>query len=350
MHPRAGAEGIPAQHGVVDGNGEGAQFRHPRGQGGEIREVALPSVHEGEVHHELVHGDIAGALADAQDGAVELIGARLEGGDGIGDAQAPVVVAVPVDPDGLALDDLFLHEPDQVPDAHGGGMAAGVRKADGVRALVDGRQVDGLEVLRARPGGVLGDHHHGHVVGAAEAHRLAREADQVGQVPALGAHADGAGAQEGAGFQRDAHLLLDLRQGHQIRFHRPDGGVGNDGQPMVPDLDHQGLHRGHGVGAGAGHAQIHGVDAQPGQTMQQIPLRRDLGIPHGGTLETVPEGLIEQQRLADPRGDSSSVRFQSWISSEIGMGPRVSGSAQRRSVTSVRTGRSRSRKSRSPLS
>ena len=47
-----------------------------------------------EGHHDLFERRVAGALADAVDGALDLAGAGLHGGERVGDGQAEIVVAV----------------------------------------------------------------------------------------------------------------------------------------------------------------------------------------------------------------------------------------------------------------
>ncbi len=46
-----------------------------------------------EGHDDFFEGGVAGAFADAVDGAFDLTGAALDGGEGIGDGEAEVVVA-----------------------------------------------------------------------------------------------------------------------------------------------------------------------------------------------------------------------------------------------------------------
>ena len=50
-----------------------------------------------EHHHDLLERAVAGPLADPVDGALDLAGARPHGGEGVGDGQAEVVVAVDAD-------------------------------------------------------------------------------------------------------------------------------------------------------------------------------------------------------------------------------------------------------------
>ena len=49
---------------------------------------------DGEDGGELFEGGVAGAFADAVDGALDLADAGFDGGDGVGDGEAEVVVAV----------------------------------------------------------------------------------------------------------------------------------------------------------------------------------------------------------------------------------------------------------------
>ncbi len=52
------------------------------------------SLADGEDGGELFEGGVAGALADAVDGALDLADSGLDGGEGVGYGEAEVVVAV----------------------------------------------------------------------------------------------------------------------------------------------------------------------------------------------------------------------------------------------------------------
>ena len=66
-----------------------------------VRVGQLVAAH-GEDGGDLFEGGVAGALADAVDGALDLADAGFDGGEGVGDGEAEVVVAVSGEDDVLA--------------------------------------------------------------------------------------------------------------------------------------------------------------------------------------------------------------------------------------------------------
>ncbi|KPK05894.1 MAG: hypothetical protein AMS20_05515 [Gemmatimonas sp. SG8_28] len=99
MHTGGRAERVATDDRRVDrdrdADGGGNGFDVVR-QGGEI---VVPPAEQSEVHQELLHRCIAHALTNAQGGAVHASSTGLECGDRVGDVQAAVPVAVPVDTD-----------------------------------------------------------------------------------------------------------------------------------------------------------------------------------------------------------------------------------------------------------
>ena len=53
-------------------------------------------------HHDLFERGVAGALADAVDGAFDLAGAGLHGGERVGDGQTQIVMAMDADDGAIA--------------------------------------------------------------------------------------------------------------------------------------------------------------------------------------------------------------------------------------------------------
>ena len=64
---------------------------------------------------DLFKGGVAGALADAVDGALDLAGTAFDAGEGVGDGHAEVVVAVGREDDGVDAGDGALDELEQGP-------------------------------------------------------------------------------------------------------------------------------------------------------------------------------------------------------------------------------------------
>ena len=105
-------------------------------------------------HDDFFERGVAGALADAVDGAFDLACAALDRRQRIRHRQAQIVVAVHADDRRIAQG---LHDPrDQSAIFFGNGKPYGVRKVDGPRAGGDHRARYLLQVIRIGAGGVLG--------------------------------------------------------------------------------------------------------------------------------------------------------------------------------------------------
>ena len=97
---------------------------------GGYAERGLPHVQQ---DHDFFQRGISGALADAVDGQLELAHARLHRGQGIGDAQAQVIVAVRAHRDAVRAVQILDHA------AEHGGVLFGHRVADRVGQIDDRR-------------------------------------------------------------------------------------------------------------------------------------------------------------------------------------------------------------------
>src|SRR5687767_8454186 len=93
------AEGVAAEDGVVERYRPAAAFGRLLAVVAQAREVVVYPAQQPEVDEQLVHRRVADALADAERGAVDLVGAALDGRDGVDDAEAPILVPVPVEAD-----------------------------------------------------------------------------------------------------------------------------------------------------------------------------------------------------------------------------------------------------------
>ena len=241
-------------------------------------------------HHDLLERGVARALADAVDRALDLAGARLQAGEGVGDGEAEVVVAV----DGQH--DVAQARHQLVEAAEEGGVLVRHRVADGVgdvdrrRALVE-RDLHHL-------GGVLD-------VGARGVHR--RELDVVDQRARVG---DG-----GAGLALDVlarrgELVLDVdvrRRDERVDprsrgvAYRPVGGVDvadmnarEAGDHGALDLAGDRLHGLEVAGRGDREAGLDDVHAQPRELVGDLELlgrvQRD-----AGRLLAVAQGGVEDE-------------------------------------------------------
>ena len=107
-----------------------------------------------EGHDDLLERRVAGALAEAVDGHLDLARAGLDRGQRVGRGEAEVVVAVDGDR-GLAADE--VHDPpDERPELGRDRVADGVGDVDRGRAGLDDRLVDLQEVVGVGARGILG--------------------------------------------------------------------------------------------------------------------------------------------------------------------------------------------------
>ena len=87
---------------------------------------------------DLFERGVAGAFADAVDGALDLAGTALDAGEGVGDGHAEVVVAVGGEDDVFDAGDAGLDHAEDGLVLGGGGVADGVGDVDGGGSGLDG--------------------------------------------------------------------------------------------------------------------------------------------------------------------------------------------------------------------
>ncbi len=92
-------EGVGSDDGLVGRGAEADALARASGWWGRAGSSRCCGVREAVAAHgedggDLFEGGVAGALADAVDGALDLAGAGFDGGEGVGDGEAEVVVAV----------------------------------------------------------------------------------------------------------------------------------------------------------------------------------------------------------------------------------------------------------------
>jgi hypothetical protein len=149
-------------------------------------------------HHDLFHGRVAGALADAVDGALDLARARLDRAQRVRHAESQIVVAMHRDHRLVDVRHAVPDHPDQIGEFLGVGVAHRVRDVDRGGAGLD-RALDAAAqeiVLGARP--VLAGPFHVVAVapraGHAVDHRLVH---LLGRLLQLDRHVQRAGRDEG---------------------------------------------------------------------------------------------------------------------------------------------------------
>ena len=209
------------------------------------------------IHDDLLERGVAGALAQAIDGALDLAGAVLHALEGKGGGHAQVVVGVDRDDDVLDADDVVRQALDAGAEGLGQAVAGGVGDVDHGGAGVDGGLDHADEEVLVGAAGVLGVELDvldvllcvGHAVAGALDALLLGDVELVAQVRGANAQAgvdaralggfqglrgavdvlvDGAGeAADGAGVAGDAADLLD---GAEVAR-------GADGEAGLDDVD-----------------------------------------------------------------------------------------------------------------
>ena len=142
------------------------------------------------------------ALADAQCRSVNHVCTGFNGGDVVGDAEAAILMTVPVHFDVSALitgvlDDLLVDKGEEFLDPVGGDVPARITDAEATNTEFHRSLVDHLDILGVGTGGVLGDKHHRNIVLNGVRNRLFHGGHQFLHGPALGVLANRAGAKEG---------------------------------------------------------------------------------------------------------------------------------------------------------
>ncbi len=178
----------------------------------------------------MVHLGVADALSGGEGAGVDAVGSGGEGGEGVGDRQAAIVVAVPVHADVFSgwfhyfIQNKFC----EGECASGSGMAGGVADDDGARAAVDGRRVEALDGGRVAAAGVFGDVHDVEAEGDGELYGLFGGLEEEVVGPTFGVAADGAGSDEGGGFDVEAGAVDDFGDGGNVVFVSAGGAVGTN--------------------------------------------------------------------------------------------------------------------------
>jgi hypothetical protein len=154
-------EGVLADHGLVALHGQAGDARHQPAD--RVQPFGVDAAWQVEVvaarphrHHHFLERTVAGPLADAVDGALDLPRAFLDRGQRVGHRQSQVVVAVHAEHNLVDVAHILFEM------ANGGGILLGHRVADRV-GDVDRRGAGGNGVLdylsqkvQLRAGGVLG--------------------------------------------------------------------------------------------------------------------------------------------------------------------------------------------------
>ena len=184
--PLSCAKALAADDGFVGRAGEADDLAEKLRGGVELVHhdvggVGVAVVARGERGGDLFERGVAGALADAVDGALDLAGAAIDAGERVGDGHAEVVVAVRGEDDRVGVGDVGADLFEERLVLGGRGVADGVGNVDGGGAGLHG-DVDHLdEEVDVGAGAVLGGELDVVGVAAGEADALADLVDGLGR-------------------------------------------------------------------------------------------------------------------------------------------------------------------------
>ena len=209
-------------------------------------------------HDHFFQRAVAGALADAVDGALDLPRARLDGCETVGDGEAEVVVAVHREHRALNASHGALEHGDGLGELRRQGIADGVGDIDRRGAGLDDLLDDFDEELRLGARGVLGGELDVLAERAGDADRLDRAAHHFGA-----RELELVLAVDGAGGEEDVHPRpLGVAQGRPGALDVGAGGAGEPADGGAAHLAGDGLHRLEVAGRGGGETGLDDVDAK----------------------------------------------------------------------------------------
>ena len=154
-------EGVLADDRLVELHGEAGHRRDEAAGAGDVARVNVGLVGQAVAAHLQGHDDlfqrrVAGPLADAVDGALDLASAAQHAGQAVGHSQAQVVVAVGGEDHRVGVRHVLDHVAEHRFVFGGVGVADRVRQVDGAGAGLDGGLDAAAQEVAVRTGGVLG--------------------------------------------------------------------------------------------------------------------------------------------------------------------------------------------------
>src|SRR6266481_93932 len=292
-----GAKRVAADNGIVRGD---------RGVGGprnffailfQAGKVAIDQPHKAQIDEHQLHGSIADTLAEGICGGVNLVCARGDGGERIGDGQAAVAMTVPVDANFLAagLYNFLDGEFDEIVHALRGSVAHGVTEDDGPGAAADGGGVEALNGFGVRANSVFGDVHRGQAVVHGVLHGFLGGAFEMVYGPVFDEAANGAGTEKRGRFNGDADALGNLDDGADVTFHGASGAIRANLHPRGGNLAREGFGVGKGAGACAGESDVQRVDAKGFHQVENFDFLFDCGVVDRRVLQAVAQGFVIQE-------------------------------------------------------
>ena len=254
-----------------------------------------------ERHDDFLKRGVAGALADAVDGALDLPGAGEDGGEGIGGGEAEVVVAVDADDRAVDVGDFAADGRDEFEEFGRRRVADGVGDIDGDGAGVNDGGEDLDDVVGIRPARVLAGKFDVRQFGFGAPYRLDGHVENLlARFPEFFGDMDIAGRDE----RMDARRLggLDglvtgvdvLRKGARQSCDRHVLHLARDPRDGLEI-----------AGAGDGEPALDDVDTEARERMRDLYFLLDIEA-GAGRLLAVPEGRVENADRAAHRVDISS--------------------------------------------
>src|SRR5207245_9252643 len=261
-----------------------------------VRDQVGPDAEQAGDHAAQWHDAVA--LADPEHRGVDVGGAGLEGGEGVGDGATGVVVGVELD---IAVDRLADHR-DQLEDLVGGGDANRVGKPDSLRVQSVDRLVDAQQVARFRAEGILAAESHLQPLGLDVPHHLGAGFDDLidGLPMRKGAHG-GRGAEQDvdsvrAGVDGNACVIQVAADVGQHLGPQRQGG--DDSQVRF------------GLGGRAGRSQLQVLDAK------LIEHLSDRNLLRGGEVGRDELFAFPKRRLDDLErlyGHGTSEKYKAYV-------------------------------------
>src|SRR5580704_3983343 len=204
---------------------------------------------------------------------------------------------MPVDADFFTagIDDVVDRKFDQVVRALRRGVTCRVAEHHGAGAAADRGGVEALDGVAIGANGVFGHVHRRKTVVDGVLYGFFRGAFEVIDRPILDEATDGAGAEEGCGFEGDAYSLRDLHDGADVGFHRARGTVRANLHAVGGDFARQGFGVRGGARAGSGQPNIEGIDAERFHQVQDFDFFFDAGIVDRGILQAIAQSFVVEK-------------------------------------------------------
>src|SRR6185437_2548477 len=266
----------------------------------QLGEFAVNQSHQAEIDEHELHRRVTDALTERICGCVDLIGSGGDGGQGICDGKAPIVVTVPVDANFFAgwFNDFVDCELDKIVSAARFRVTDRVAEHDGASAATNRGGVESFHGGGVGARRVFSDVHHGQTLRDGELHGLFSGALKMFDGPVFHEAADGTRAKKCGSLDSHANLLGNFGNGANVVYVSARGAIRADFHAATNDFLREGFGVVAGARTGAGETNVYGVDAEVFHQMQDVNFFFDAGVAHGGILEAVAQGLVVEHDFA----------------------------------------------------